>query len=90
MFANKKDLKEFNELYKKPVKKLPGTIDKAIRIFKNSDFIKEAMREENREKYAALKEKAADRCPRELGTRVKSGEVWYHHEITNQVLWNKF
>ena len=48
------------------------------------------MKEENVEKYVDLKEKTANRCPRDLGTRMKAGEVWYHHEISNQVLWNKF
>jgi len=90
MEASKTKKKEYEELYKKPVKKLPRNIDQALRIFKNSDFINEVMLEENREKYAKLKENSADRCPRELGTRVKAGEVWYHHEVTNQVLWNKF
>lgn len=86
--ASEKSL--YAELHSKPIKKLPGTIDQALRAFKKSEFIKEVMLEENREKYAALKEHSADRCPRELGTRVKAGEVWYHHEVTNQVLWNKF
>lgn len=90
MFADKKELKEYMTFYSRPVKKLPRNIYLAIRNFRNSEFIKEVMREENREKYAKLKENSADRCPRELGTRVKSGEVWYHHEVTNQVLWNKF
>jgi glutamine synthetase len=42
------------------------------------------------EKYAHYKQIAADRSPRELGTRVKTSEVIYHHEVTNQMLWNKF
>lgn len=90
MKASAKEKKAFAELYSKPIKKLPANIDQAIRAFKKSEFIKEVMLEENHEKYAALKESSADRCPRELGTRVKAGEVWYHHEVTNQVLWNKF
>ena len=90
MFATKKELKEYMSFYDRPIKKLPGNIYLAIRNFRNSEFIKEVMREENREKYIALKESSANRCPRALGTRVKAGEVWYHHEVTNQVLWNKF
>ncbi len=90
MFASKKEIKEYELLHDKPVKKLPGNIDSAIRAFKRSDFIKEVMLDVNSQKYAKLKENSADRCPRELGTRVKAGEVWYHHEVTNQVLWNKF
>jgi hypothetical protein len=26
--------------------------------------------------------------PKELGTRIKNSEVIYHHEVTNQALWN--
>jgi len=32
----------------------------------------------------------ADRCPKELGTQVKRGEVMFHHEVTNQMLWGMF
>jgi len=88
--ASKAVLTEYEKLYKRPVRKLPGNIDQAIRLFRKSTFIKEVMQEENAAKYAHLKEAAANRCPHELGTRVKAGEVWYHHEVTNQVLWNKF
>lgn len=90
MNANKKEIDKYNELYKSPVKKLPKDIYHAISAFKNSDFIKEVMLEENLIKYIKLKESAANRCPRALGTRMKAGEVWYHHEVTNQILWNKF
>jgi len=90
MFAAKDEIEEMSKLYSKPVKKLPGDIYEAIRLFRKSDFAKETMSEVNHEKYAVLKEKSANRCARELGTRVKAGEVWYHHEVTNQVLWNKF
>lgn len=90
MFASEQMQKEYAELYDRPVKKLPGNIDQAIAAFKKSEFVKEVMSEENREKYALLKERSADRCPRELGTRVKAAEVWNHHEVTNQILWNQF
>ena len=90
MNASDKERKEYYTLYKKPVKKLPGSIQPAINMFKRSHFIKEVINEESRLKYIALKEAAASRCASELGTRVKTGEVWYHHEITNQILWNKF
>ena len=86
MFAPKEEITEMGKLYARPVKKLPGDIYEAIRLFSKSDFAKEAMSEVNHEKYIVLKEKSANRCPRELGTRVKSGEVLFHHEVTNQVL----
>ena len=41
-------------------------------------------------RYADLKAASADRCPRALGTTVKTNEVQFHHEVTNQYLWNKF
>ena len=41
-------------------------------------------------KYAALKKSVADRSPRELGSLVKTSEVVYHHEVTNQSLWSEF
>lgn len=81
---------KYQEVLKKPVEKLPGHIYSALDAFRASAFIKETMPEENWIKYANLKEKAANRCPKELGTRVKVGEVWYHHEVSNQVLWGKF
>ena len=90
MFASKKELKEYCELYNRPVKKLPANIYQAINAFRRSEFTKEIMTEENHQKYINLKEEVANRCPLELGTRVKTGEVWYHHEVTNQVLWGKF
>ena len=41
-------------------------------------------------RYADLKQAAADRCPRLLGTFVKAPEVQYHHDVYNQFLWNLF
>ena len=41
-------------------------------------------------RFADLKQAAADRSPRELGTFVKASEVQYHHEVYNQSLWNLF
>jgi hypothetical protein len=32
----------------------------------------------------------ADRSGKDLWKRVKNAEILYHHEITNQVLWNNF
>ena len=69
---------------------LPDNINDAIRVFKSSDFITKLLGAENKEKFVAYKQAAADRSPKALGTLVKDSEVLYHHEITNQVLWNKF
>jgi len=41
-------------------------------------------------RYSDLKQASADRCPRLLGTIVMSPEVQFHHDVYNQLLWNKF
>lgn len=69
---------------------LPGNIYDSLRIFKASDLIRDLMGEESKSKYAQLKENAANRSPKELGSVIKKSEIIYHHEVTNQYLWNKF
>ena len=69
---------------------LPGTIQDAIRLFRASDWTTAVMGEAGKEKYLSYKQAAANRNPRELGTTIKQSEIIYHHEVTNQYLWNKF
>ncbi len=69
---------------------LPDNIYDAIKFFKASGFITKILGETNQEKYAMYKQASANRCPMLLGTQVKKAEVIYHHEVTNQMLWNKF
>jgi len=69
---------------------LPSNIHDAIRIFKASKWTTELLGADVADKYAELKQASADRCPKALGTRVKASEVMFHHEVTNQVLWNEF
>ena len=69
---------------------LPDNINDAIKLFKSSDFITSILGQENKEKYVSFKQAAADRSPKALGTFVKESEIIYHHEVTNQVLWNDF
>jgi len=69
---------------------LPSNIHDAIRIFKGSTWNKELFGEAIQSRFAELKINSADRCPKALGSRVKVAEVQYHHEITNQMLWNDF
>ncbi len=69
---------------------LPSTIYDALKLFKASNFIGKLLGEENQEKFAHFKELAAERSPKELGTRIKTSEVVYHYEVTNQALWNMF
>ena len=72
------------------VRYLPGNIYDAIRIFRASEFMKKVLGESEHEKYISFKQAAADRSPKELGYIVKSSEVLFHHEVTNQMLWHKF
>jgi len=69
---------------------LPDNIHDAIRHFKSSSWTTELLGEPVANKYAELKLASANRCPKELGTRVKRSEVVFHHEVTNQFLWSQF
>ncbi|MEY4669083.1 MAG: Glutamine synthetase [Pseudomonadota bacterium] len=69
---------------------LPGNIYDAIRLCKSSEFVAEMLGELAKDKFIERKVAAADRCARELGTTVKTGEVRFHHEVTNQYIWNNF
>jgi len=69
---------------------LPDNILDAIRLFKQSKWTLDLLGERVHEKFAELKMMAAERCPKALGTTVKAGEVQFHHEVTNQYLWNRF
>ncbi len=69
---------------------MPGTIKDAMRLFKASDLTAGIMGEDTKEKFLSYKQASADRNPRELGTTIKDSEIIYHHEVWNQVLWNKF
>jgi glutamine synthetase len=69
---------------------LPDNIYKAIDDFKESSWIAKILGGDVQGRYTDLKQAAADRSPRELGTFVKASEVQFHHEIYNQALWNLF
>jgi glutamine synthetase len=69
---------------------LPGNVYDAVRFFKQSDFVSQLIGEANKDKFVERKLASADRCPKELGTMVKTAEVLFHHEVTNQYLWSKF
>jgi len=69
---------------------LPDNIYDAITPFRASPFVASALTKDVAEKYADLKEASADRCPRKLGAVIKRAEVQFHHEVTNQFLWNLF
>ncbi len=69
---------------------LPGDINTAINYFRQSDWVEKMLGSEMKKKFIELKQKAANRSPADLGTRVKNSEVIYHHEVHNQMLWNDF
>ena len=69
---------------------LPDNIYDAIRLFKGSAFAKKLYGETVHTKFAELKTASAERCPKALGSTVKTNEIQFHHEITNQYLWSKF
>src|ERR1700688_3401863 len=62
---------------------LPDNIYAAIDHFRKADWATKLL-------GVDVKEAAADRCSRQLGTFVKVPEVQYHHEVYNQFLWNMF
>jgi glutamine synthetase len=69
---------------------LPDNIVDAIRLFKGSQFMAQTLGENVQGKYAELKLASAERCPRQLGAMSKPAEIQFHHEVTNQYLWNLF
>jgi glutamine synthetase len=69
---------------------LPSNIYDAIRHMKGSETVKSLLGENVHDKYIELKQAAADRSPKELGNTVKTEEILYHHEVTNQHIWKKF
>src|SRR3989339_505873 len=72
------------------VRFLPDNLYTAIRLFKARNFMTEIFGEDAKEKYILRKQFVADRSPKELGKHVKRSEIVYHHEVTNQILWNDF
>jgi len=69
---------------------LPGNIYDAIRLFKGSELLTNILGQDSKEKFVQAKVVSADRCPRELGELVKTSEILFHHEVTNQYLWSRF
>jgi len=69
---------------------LPDNIYDAMENFRNAEWTTKLLGADVKARYADLKQAAADRCPRLLGTFVKAPEVQYHHDVYNQFLWNLF
>jgi glutamine synthetase len=72
------------------VKYLPSNIQTAIQLFRQSKTNTQLLSDQFIKRFISLKQTTADRSPLELGVKVKNGEVLYHHEIYNQMLWNDF
>ncbi len=69
---------------------LPDNIYTALENFRDAKWTTTMLGDDVKGRYADLKQAAADRCPRLLGTFVKAAEVQYHHDVYNQYLWNLF
>lgn len=69
---------------------LPGNIYDGIRLFKQSNYMVEVLGQDVKDKFVNQKINSADRCPKELGTLVKTEEILFHHEVTNQHIWATF
>jgi glutamine synthetase len=69
---------------------LPDNIYSALQDFRKAEWTTKLLGDDVKGRYADLKQASADRCPRLLGTFVKTPEVQYHHEVYNQFLWNLF
>src|SRR3954471_14976727 len=69
---------------------LPDNIYTAMEHFRDAQWTTKILGSDVKGRYADLKQAAADRCPRLLGTFVKAPEVQYHHDVYNQFLWNLF
>ncbi len=83
------DIAQIDNLRNAP-RYLPDNIYDAIENFRKSEWTTKLLGEDVKGRYADLKQSAADRCPRALGTVVKAPEVQYHHEVYTQYLWNMF
>ena len=69
---------------------LPDNIYDALANFNKADWTNKLLTKDVKGRYSDLKQASADRCARLLGTIVKPQEVQFHHEVYNQMLWNKF
>ncbi|HQX62851.1 MAG TPA: hypothetical protein PK593_05255, partial [Thermomicrobiales bacterium] len=69
---------------------LPDNIYDAITHLCGSNHAAELLGPEVRDRFGELKKAVAVRSPRALGTMIKTGEIQFHHEVTNQHLWRLF
>jgi glutamine synthetase len=69
---------------------LPDNIYDALTNFRDASWTTSLLGADVKGRYGDLKQASADRCPRLLGTIVKPAEVLFHHDVYNQLIWNKF
>jgi glutamine synthetase len=69
---------------------LPDNIYTAIENFQKSEWLNNVLGADVKDRYAELKQAAADRSPRLLGSQIKTSEIQFHHAVYNQYLWNEF
>src|SRR5580698_5668972 len=69
---------------------LPDNVYSALENFRGAEWTTALLGDDVKGRYADLKQASADRCARLLGTIVKAPEVQFHHDVYNQLLWNKF
>lgn len=75
---------EFAKVREDETKKLPTTLKQAVDLFGRSEFIKEILTAQNRDKFLELKKATRDRSPKDLGANVHKREVREHHEVGDQ------
>jgi len=69
---------------------LPDNIYDAMENFNKSEWTTKILGEDVKSRFADLKKASADRCPRLLGTIIKTPEIQFHHAVYTQYLWNQF
>ena len=69
---------------------LPSNIYDALQVFESSSWVESIMGSSTKQKFINRKCASADRCSKELGSIVKTSEILFHHEVTNQYLWSQF
>ena len=69
---------------------LPDNVYTALEDFRSAEWTTTLLGADVKARYADLKQASADRCPRLLGTIVKSPEIQFHHDVYNQLLWGQF
>src|SRR5262249_60707479 len=69
---------------------LPDNIYTALDDFRKASWTTKLLGEDVKGRYGDLKQAAADRCARQLGTFVKAPEGQFHHQPYNPFLCNLF